>query len=517
MPKWKHILLLFAVCQVSLITYSQGVLNHYIKLPPQELSVEQYLDYIHKTTGFSLAFNYDLVENRRLALLADSMRLRVLLDTLFTEHKVKYFFRDNTLILAPVMNDVAKRDHILVKGAIVNERNDKAIPFATVYVPGASIGTISNYEGNFELFLPVRDSIDSLEVSCIGYKPAIIKSRDFLTGKVQVRLRPSNFQIDELIVRPEDPKTLIRESLEKKDENYSTKPAMLTAFFRESSKQNDHYIALSEAVIDIYKTSYANDDPDLVKLKKGRHGTNIEQPELVNLVVEGGLYNSMQLDIVKYGVSFIDPDYFNAYDYTLTRHIFYQGRLTYVISFRFNGNAPITGFDGKLYMDVETLAIVRADFEISDKGLDKARSILVRKSPPSFVVKPKHAQYEVEYRYYDSTWNLMQARSDIAFKLRKKRGHQNKGFSCIFSSTSEFVITGRNTVKFEKIKYRDASKPHDILYDQITSTDPGYWGTENIILPEEPLLKTIEKLKLMSKSKDSSNVIISQDKDSVNK
>ena len=517
MQKWKHILLLFTVWQLAIPTYSQDILNHYIKLPPQELSVEQYLDYIHKTTGYSLAFNYDLIENRHLALLADSMPLKNLLDTLFTKQKVMYFFRDNTLIFSPVLENAAKREHINVKGKIINEKNDKAIPFATVYVPGASLGTISNYEGNFELFLPVKDSIDSLEVSCIGYKTAVIKSKEFLTGKVDVKLEPSNFQIDELIVRPEDPKGLIRACLEKKKENYSTKPEMLSAFFREASKQDDKYIALSEAVIDIYKTSYASDDPDLVKLKRGRHGTNIQQPELVNLVVEGGLYNSVQLDIVKYGVSFIDPDYFNQYEYTLTRHIIYQGRLTYVINFKFIGNEAITGFDGKLYIDVETLAITRAEFELSDKGLENARNILVRKSPPSFVVKPKHAEYEVEYRYYDSTWNLMQARSDISFKLRKRRASKSKAFSCNFSSTSQFVITGRSTEGFQRIKYRDASKPHDILYDQITSTDPGYWGTENIILPEEPLLKTIEKLKLTNKVKDSVNVVVSQDKDTVKK
>ena len=122
MQKWKHILLLFTVWQLAIPTYSQDILNHYIKLPPQELSVEQYLDYIHKTTGYSLAFNYDLIENRHLALLADSMPLKNLLDTLFTKQKVMYFFRDNTLIFSPVLENAAKREHINVKGKIINEK-----------------------------------------------------------------------------------------------------------------------------------------------------------------------------------------------------------------------------------------------------------------------------------------------------------------------------------------------------------------------------------------------------------
>ena len=95
MRKCKHILISFIACLIPFLAYDQEPLNRYIKLPPQELSVEQYLDYVHKTTGYDLAFSYAIVENRKLALLADSLPLKSLLDTLFTNRKVKYFLRDN--------------------------------------------------------------------------------------------------------------------------------------------------------------------------------------------------------------------------------------------------------------------------------------------------------------------------------------------------------------------------------------------------------------------------------------
>jgi hypothetical protein len=109
----------------------------------------------------------------------------------------------------------------------------------------------------------------------------------------------------------------------------------------------------------------------------------------------------------------------------------------------------------------------------------------------------------VDYRFYDEKWHLMHARSEISVKVKKERGQQNKGFTCGFVTTSEFVVTGAESENFDKIKYREASKPNDILYQQITGTDLEFWGNENIILPDEPLQKTIDKLMLDTKNKDS--------------
>jgi hypothetical protein len=292
-------------------------------------------------------------------------------------------------------------------------------------------------------------------------------------------------------------------ALENKQKNYATEAELLTAFFRETSKQNDKHISLSEAVIDIYKTPYTSNQADLVKLVKGRRGSNVENSELINLVVEGGLYNSMQLDLMKYSVSFLDPEFFDFYEYRLVKQINYNGRQTYIIGFTFKGDIAFPGFDGKIYLDVESLALVRSEFSFSEEGLDHTYDLLVRRAPLSLKINPKFGKYEVEYRYYDGKWNLNQARSEIALKVRKKRGRQHKGFTCQFESSSEFVITGRTTEDFERIKYRDASKPYDILFEQISASDIDYWGFQTIILPEEPLLETIEKLRLNTSAPDS--------------
>lgn len=505
---WSPILFAFILIISPAKILSQDRLERFIQLPPQELTVEQYLYHIEDMTDLNLVYSTAIIENRRIAIYSDSILLRELLDTLFPGNRINFLLRDRSLVLSPQKNIHDFKTHFTVTGKVNNKRNGKSVPFATIYVPNESTGTIANFEGSFELQLPTGTGIDSLKVSCLGYRQSLVSVNDLLIGTQIIELEPQKFQIDEIIIRPLDPHSLIRASLDAKKNNYPTDPAMFSGFFRESSMQDDKYIGLSEAIINIFKHGYTNDQNDLIRLVKGRRGSNIENSDLVNLVVEGGLYNNVQLDIVKYGISFLDPEFFGNYEYEVTKQININHRQTYLIKFTFLNNIPVAGFNGTIYLDAESLALVRAEFSINEESLGHAYDLLIKKTPPGFRIQPKYARYEVEYRHYEQKWNLSHVRSELALRVHKKRGKQHKGYNCTLSSASEFVITGKAKDTNEKIRYRDAAKPGDILYEQIAETDAGFWGTENIILPEEPLLKTIEKLKLESLEVDSQYVNI---------
>ena len=497
--RYINIIILFFSCS-ALISKGQDLSKIYIPLPPQELTVEQYLYHIDQVSPYKLAYSSAIVDDKRIAIYSDSIQLEELLDTLFSNYNIQYIVQGNQLILSPQHSSANEKNMIRLTGTVINSRNRNPIPFANVFVPFESIGTITNSDGKFELVFLREHLPDSIMFSCIGYTSGVTYPLEYLIHPIQMELTPYRFQIDELIVRPEDPVELLLSALENKSENYPKKPAMLTAFFREVSRQNEKYIGLSEALIDIYKTSYLTEENDLIRLKKGRRGTNTQESELVNLVVEGGLYNSIQLDIMKYGVNFLDPEFFGHYEYHFVKQMTYNERQTYIIEFTYKDDLELPGFNGRLYLDAQSLAIVRAEFSITPESMTHAYSLLVKKVPQGFRVHPKYGKYEVEYRFYNGTWNLNYARSEVSLKLRKKRDRKKTGFSCQFTTSSEFVITGQTTENIEKIKYRDASKPHDVLYEQISNTDLEFWGNETVILPDEPLLKTIEKFQLKESS-----------------
>jgi hypothetical protein len=494
------ILCLIFFCNFFLALRGQDFANIYITLPKQDLSIEDYLLLIEKNIGYKLAYSSAIIENRSIKIEQDSICVKDLLDTLFIHYPVKSILKENLLILSPQVEMAIIDKKIKISGTVKNIRTKKPVPFANVFIRNESIGTITNNEGVFEIFFPESQIFDTLIVSCLGFFSEKIPYDKFLGESVDIYLDPNKFIVlSEVIVRPENPREMVLKAINNKVFNYSTKPILLTAFFRESSKQDNNYISLSEAMIDIYKTSYTNESEDLIKLKKGRKGSNASNSILVSLVVEGGLYNNMQLDIMKYGVSFLDPDQMKNYEYTFERQTTYGGRHTYIVNFKFNRDLPSIGYDGKLYIDGTSFAVVRCEFEISPFGLEYAQELMIKRIPLGYQVKPKFGKYEVEYRMYKGCWNLMHGQSEIGVRVKKKRATAGNGFTCLFTSTSEFVITGKETEGFDRIKYKEASKPKDILYQQISSTDLEFWGNETIIVPEEPLLETIEKLKLQEK------------------
>ena len=107
-------------------------------------------------------------------------------------------------------------------------------------------------------------------------------------------------QIKEVIIRTSDPTELIQMAMRRIDENYKVSPEMLIAFYRETIKQNRNYVAVSEAVLDVYKAPYNNDfDVDRVKIYKGRKSQDVKKMDTLIFKLQGGPRTSFLLDVVK--------------------------------------------------------------------------------------------------------------------------------------------------------------------------------------------------------------------------
>jgi hypothetical protein len=495
-----NILIFFILYSFSTVD-GQDLFKKYISIPKQEMSIEDYLQFIEKETGYKLIYSSAIIENRSLKISKDSLNIKELLDTIFYKLPISPIIKNDLLILSPQSEKIHKIKKIKLIGTVKDIQTRNPIPFASVFVPNESIGTITNNEGKFEIFLPGSRKIDTLMVSYLGYFTEKISTDKFLSGPVDIFINPNNLIVlSQIIVKPENPVSLVLNAINNKASNYSNKPELLTCFFREATKQNSKYISLSEAVVNIYKTPYSSFVEDNIKLIKGRKGSNAGISRLINLVVIGSLYNNIRLDIVKYGINFLDPEQMSSYEYTFDRQTNYNGRHTYIIKFKFYENQPNIGYDGFLYIDAATFAIVRVNFEISPYSMYYAKEALIRNVPTGYQVKPTFGTYEIEYRFYDGCWNLMHIQSNIGFSAKKKRTSSKNGFLCDFISNSELVVTDKVSEGFNRIRYNESAKPNDVLEKQISEYDMEFWGNETIIVPEEPLLETIEKLKLMEKS-----------------
>lgn len=472
---------------------AQQILENQIHINFETGTREQYIDTIKSQSHLRFLYT-DLVSPEQPATIgAGVYSIRELLDSLFFDKDLSYIVRNDLVILAPRGKEQELEQKVVIQGR-VSARKDKPVPFATVYLLENSRGGITNAEGYFRLIIPESLSTDTLVISSIGFEEAKIPPEEYKNKELTIRLKSAYIPIKNVIVRPNDPEKLVMQSFDARKNNYSTEKTLLTGFFRESSKQNDDYISLTEALIEINKSSYISSANDLVKLVKGRNGTNINQSEWVNLVVEGGLYNGLRLDIAKYGSYFYGEDALEECNFKMQKNTMYKGRQTYIVWFDMKENPDYSGYTGRLYIDAESLALVRAEFELSPAGIRFARSALIKKTPKGFKANPLYAKYEVEYRFYNDIWNLHYARSELKIKVKKSRGKKNKRYSSDFISKSEFVITDQVVNPGKNIRFREASRSNDILVKQVENTKGTFWLDDNVIVPEEPLLSTIEKL-----------------------
>jgi hypothetical protein len=390
---------------------------------------------------------------------------------------------------------------ITLKAKLIEKETNKPIVFANVFLANTNIGTVSNSDGEFILKVPGNHQNDEINISYMGFKSMKLKVGDFkISDETLLYMESEAVRLKELVVRTNDPITLIKGALKNIQENYGTTPYLCTAFYRESLMQNKQYVGIAEAVMQIYKSKYSNDlEQDRLKIFKGRKSEDVKKMDTLIFKLQGGHYVSLMLDLAKNPQSFMSQEYFDCYEFQPVSIANIEGKETYVIGFTQKKEVPEAFFDGRIYLDVATLAIKRVEFVISPTGLPISDQTLVKRKPANTEVNTVSGAYEVDYRELNGRWTLSHVRYEVKFKVDKK--HQ--WFKKIYTSSVDLAITDKDTVNVSKFKLSESLKPNQVFADHVNEYyDENFWGDYNIIKPEESLQDAIDRIsKKMKKYK----------------
>jgi hypothetical protein len=97
---------------------------------------------------------------------------------------------------------------------------------------------------------------------------------------------------------------------------------------------------------------------------------------------QGGPRTAMFLDVVKNPGVLLDPEMFQYYEFQLTGIVKVEDRNNYVIEFDQISSVEYPLFQGKIYIDIESYAVTGIDFKLSEKSLDDAAKVLIKRNPP---------------------------------------------------------------------------------------------------------------------------------------
>ncbi|UCG28222.1 MAG: carboxypeptidase-like regulatory domain-containing protein [Bacteroidales bacterium] len=377
-------------------------------------------------------------------------------------------------------------------GQVVDDEKNDPVVFANVFVTGTNLGTVTNADGEFIIKVPEEYLDQSLGISHIGYGRATILIRDLKPEGNIIRLQVSPVPLKEVVIPSINPLQILKNSIGNISENYPGNSMMMTSFYRETIKKNRNYVAISEAILDVYKAAYGNvTDVDRIRIFRGRKSRDVSRMDTILFKFQGGPYNSFLLDVVKNPGEILSEVSLDDYYYSYAGMINVDGRETYIIEFDQKDNIDYPLYKGKIYLDAENLAIVGLEFGLSPKKIERASGTMIKKRPLGMAIDIVSANYLTNYRLIDDKWYLSYVRSEFVVYCKWDK----KLFRSIYTVMSEMAVTDTDPENLNKFRIRESARSTDILVEQIADfEDPDFWGEYNVIKPDESIEAAINKL-----------------------
>ena len=379
----------------------------------------------------------------------------------------------------------------VISGEVRDNHSGKKLENVNVTAPQRHLATVTNSDGRFTLKTVSRP--DYITVSHVGYRTQRVPLGTAVTG-LKIRLTPVNIQLNDITVTNLDPQVVLAEAMGRIPDNYSRQPELMQCFYRETAKKRNKFISVSEAVVELFKSSYEyGPGPDRVAIVKGRTLVSQKASDTLGLRMQGGPTEVIFLDVVKNRGLILDKDELTHYELKMGDPVSIDDRLQLVVKANPNDDMlPYALYHATFYIDVETLAFTRAELSLDMSDKNKATRLMLVKKPRGVHFKPKELSLLVNYRYDEGVSHISYIRSSMQFNCDWKR----RLFSTGYTTVNEMVVTDRRPCDKNPIDRKHAFKQRDSFLQMVNNfNDPDFWRAYNIIEPTESLEKAINKLK----------------------
>lgn len=382
----------------------------------------------------------------------------------------------------------------LLRGRVIGGDTNQPLVNASIMVEEISVSSITNQDGYFSIHVPSSSRYAQLVIRHLGYQNKKIPIITLIDSpNNHIVMSPSPIQLSEVLVVSGDGRNLVREALQRIPQNYPTDPNMMIAFYRESVKKGNNYISLVEAVLDVYKASYRSYSNDQARIYIGRKATDISPRDTVLLKFQGGISDALLLDIAK-NPEIVFGTEGEEYSFHIEGLININNKPHYIITFKPNEGIKDILFRGTIYLDAATLAFGRMTFNMNVENRKDAASIFIRRKPSRMRVEVTSAGYVVDYTEHDGKWYFNYSSTEVSFHVRWTNRFFGL-FSTSYTIRSEMAITDRyndNVVKFPR---NERIRSTDVIAEKVEHfLDPNFWGTYNVIEPDQEISHAIKRL-----------------------
>jgi len=376
-----------------------------------------------------------------------------------------------------------------VRGVVTDIETGAPIPQVNVTFLGTRFSTVTNSEGHFILKSSTRPT--AVLFSHLGYRTASCPVQD-LSKEIRISMSKGAIPLKEALLFG-DPAFLLRTALEKIPENYSNVPERFQCFYRETVSKRSRYIFISEAVTDMFKSSYKNDiGIDRVMVEKSRVLVSPKTSDTLAVKVVGGPTQAVSLDYVKNRSGFFSEANISLYKLTLDTPETINDRPQYHIRMEPAAEVPFALQYASVYIDMETLAFTRIQMSLDVSDEEKATSDMLISKPVGLRFRPLEMSMLADYTYDGSVSRISYVRTVFRFTCDWKK----RLLSTRFTATDEMVVTNRIEGTATPIRRNEAFSEYDALFDTAKEyADPDFWKNYNIIEPTTSLEHAVGRLR----------------------
>ncbi|MGQ9620055.1 MAG: carboxypeptidase-like regulatory domain-containing protein [Bacteroidales bacterium] len=456
------------------------------------------LGFISRQTGYYFTYDSRLINpNRKVNLSFQRTQLRDILKYIINNDSIDFSVINKYIIisrLSPSNPDIIIEPDWEVKdisGTITDFESEEPIPFATIGIPSEGKGTVANNNGEFLLKINRGWIRDTLVISHIGYVQRKIPVWQAIDNEFNIRMKREYISIPEIIIRNQAPQEILRKAFSSIKVNYGNTPAILTAFYREAVLKKNDLQNYSEAILEIYKSSYASSlGNDQMKIIKSRKTENIGLKDTLTVRLKAGLNSCLALDGAKNTFDFLLPENFSQYDYRMTDIVKVDEGTAFAIEFIQKPDIDIPLFMGTIYINTLNYAVEYAEFELNPVYIKKNREDFITYQGKGYSVIPISIRYTVSYKNINGRYFLNHVRGDLNFTARQK----NRFFTTNFLVFFEMAVTDISTEKVTRFDRDEIAPLHSVFSRTILSYDPEFWGDFDFLKPEANLLQELKNM-----------------------
>ena len=397
------------------------------------------------------------------------------------------------ILTALILAVVAAQAQQVVSGLVKDRQTGEVLSHVSITAEGSEVHTVTNDDGRFTL--KVKNVPKYIQLSHIGYKTRRQQLKEQSEDLV-ILMTSHSVKLDELVVVVDDPLALVTAAMQRIRSNYPSQPELMRCFYREVTHRGSRHIAVAEAVMDMYKTSYKyGPNGDAVSILKGRRLMSLKSKDTLGVKIQGGPVMPLMADVAK------NPDYMlNEHDLKqcdlyMELPVKLNDRQHYVVRVEPHEVTTFPLMGGLLYIDQESLTITRAELQLDVRDWRRASEYMLVKKPAGLHFRPKQLTMVIGYTTdLQGITRMNYMYNEMRFNCDWKR----RLFASTYKTVSEMVVTDRLATG------RDAKRPSgrssfglkERFYDRVEYfEDPDFWADYNIIEPTESLEHAIDKLK----------------------